>query len=93
MQARAARPVPLVRVDVSDLTLFAGLAMGAAALFAFGIVDYRERILWTNDFSGFWAGARAIVLGINPYDPVLYRPATVLLGTQHPDVTVFGYPP
>ena len=26
-------------------------------------------------------------------DPTLYRPAIVLLGTQHPDVTVFGYPP
>ena len=93
VQARAVRPFPLARVDVADLALLAGLAMGAAALFAFGIVDYRERILSTNDFAGFWAGARLIVLGIDPYDPTLYRPAIALLGTQHPDVTVFGYPP
>jgi hypothetical protein len=93
MQARAVRLVALGGVDVADLALVAGLAMGAAALFAFGIVDYRERILSTNDFAGFWAGARLIVLGIDPYDPSLYRPAIALLGTQHPDVTVFGYPP
>ena len=93
MQARAIRLIAFAGVDPGDLALFAGLAMGAAALFAFGIVDYRERILFTNDFAGFWAGARLIVLGIDPYDPALYRPAIVLLGTQHPDVTVFGYPP
>jgi glycosyl transferase family 87 len=93
MQAQAVRRVSLAGVDAGDLALFAGLAMGAAALFAFGIVDYRERILSTNDFAGFWAGARLIVLGIDPYDPSLYRPAIAQLGTQHPDVTVFGYPP
>ena len=93
VQARAVRLVALGGVDAADLALFAGLAMGAAALFAFGIVDYRERILSTNDFAGFWAGARLIVLGIDPYDPSLYRPAIAALGTQHPDVSVFGYPP
>ena len=56
MQVRAVRLIALAGVDAADLALFAGLAMGAAALFAFGIVDYRERILSTNDFAGFWAG-------------------------------------
>jgi hypothetical protein len=93
MQARAVRLIAFAGVDVGDLALAAGLAMGAAALFAFGIVDYRERILGTNDFAGFWAGARLIVLGVDVYDPALYRPAIAVLGTQHPDVTVFGYPP
>ena len=93
MQVRAVRLIALAGVDAADLALFAGLAMGAAALFAFGIVDYRERILSTNDFAGFWAGARLIVLGIDPYDPSVYRSAIAQLGTQHPDVTVFGYPP
>ena len=93
MQARTARLITFAGIDPGDMALFAGLAMGAAALFAFGIVDYRERILSTNDFAGFWAGARLIVLGIDPYDPSLYRPAIAQLGTQHPDVTVFGYPP
>jgi glycosyl transferase family 87 len=93
MHARAVRLSAFAGVDPGDLALAAGLAMGAAALFAFGIVDYRERILSTNDFAGFWAGARLIVLGIDPYDPSLYRPAIAQLGTQHPDVTVFGYPP
>src|SRR5947207_33324 len=93
MQARAIRLTALGGTDTADLALIAGLVLGTAALLAFGIVDYRERILSTNDFAGFWAGARLIVLGIDPYDPTLYRPAIVLLGTQHPDVTVFGYPP
>jgi glycosyl transferase family 87 len=93
MQARAIRLGSFSGLGAADLALFAGLAMGAAALFAFGIVDYRERILSTNDFAGFWAGARLIVLGIDPYDPSVYRSAIAQLGTQHPDVTVFGYPP
>jgi hypothetical protein len=93
MQARAIRLSSFSGVGAADVALFAGLAMGAAALFAFGIVEYRERILSTNDFAGFWAGARLIVLGIDPYDPSVYRSAIAQLGTQHPDVTVFGYPP
>lgn len=93
MQARAIRLVSFSGLGAADIALCAGLAMGAAALFAFGIVDYRERILSTNDFAGFWAGARLIVLGIDPYDPSVYRSAIAQLGTQHPDVTVFGYPP
>lgn len=67
--------------------------MGALALFAFGIVDYRNSILSTSDFSGFWAGPRAIVLGIDPYDPATWIRTAADLRTKLPDTDVYAYPP
>lgn len=93
MAARAARRVALPGIDATDLAYIAGIAMGVAALFAFGIVEYRDRILWTNDFAGFWAGARAMVIGVDPYDPARWLATTAELGTQRPDTVVFGLPP
>jgi hypothetical protein len=67
--------------------------MGALALFAFGVTDYRESIESTSDFSGFWAGPRAIVLGIDPYDPRIWIRTAAELGTKLPDTDVYAYPP
>lgn len=77
----------------SDAAFALGLALGTAALFAFGIVDYRDRIHSTSDFSGFWAGPRAIVLGIDPYDPATWIRTATELGTKLPDTDVYAYPP
>ena len=76
-----------------DVALALGVAMGALALFAFGINDYRESIQSTSDFSGFWAGPRAIVLGIDPYDPQVWIRTAAELGTKLPDTDVYAYPP
>ena len=76
-----------------DIAFGVGVAMGVFALFAFGITDYRERIQSTSDFSGFWAGPRAIVLGIDPYDPGLWIRTAAELGTKLPDTDVYAYPP
>ena len=80
-------------ITTGDVALGVGLAMGAVALFAFGIVDYRNSILATSDFSAFWAGPRAIVLGIDPYDPQVWVRTAVELGTKLPDRDVYAYPP
>jgi hypothetical protein len=80
-------------ITTGDVALGIGLAMGALALFAFGIVEYRNSILSTSDFSAFWAGPRAIVLGIDPYDPAIWIRTAVELGTKLPDRDVYAYPP
>lgn len=46
-----------------------------------------------NDFAGFIGGARALLAGIDPYDPQAWPSAFQTLGTQRPDTDVFGYPP
>jgi len=80
-------------VRSGDVALGVGVAMGALALFAFGITDYRESIESTSDFSGFWAGPRAMVLGIDPYDPQIWIRTAAELGTKLPDTDVYAYPP
>jgi hypothetical protein len=80
-------------ITTGDVALGIGLAVGALALFVFGIVDYRNSILSTSDFSAFWAGPRAIVLGIDPYDPQVWVRTAVELGTKPPDRDVYAYPP
>jgi len=87
--------VRLARLPLSfgDVAFGVGVAMGVAALFAFGIVEYRNSILSTSDFSAFWAGPRAIVLGIDPYDPAVWIRTAVELGTKLPDRDVYAYPP
>jgi len=45
-----------------------------------------------TDFSGFWAGGRALVLGADPYDPTTWTATVARMGTQPPDTPVYGYP-
>ena len=85
--------MPWLRLTSGDVAFGIGLALGALALFAFGIVEYRERILSTSDFSGFWAGPRAIVIGLDPYDPASWHRTAAELGTKLPDTDVYAYPP
>jgi hypothetical protein len=80
-------------ITTGDVALGIGLAMGGVALIALGINDYRESIQSTSDFSGFWAGPRAMVLGIDPYDPQIWIRTAAELGTKLPDTDVYAYPP
>lgn len=77
-----------------DLTGYlAGLAAGLAGLIAFGFVDlWLGRYLLGNDFSGIWAGPRALVLGHDPYDPSTWHATAVALQGQVPQTAVYGYP-
>lgn len=78
---------------VRELPFAIGIALALAVLFAFGLGERRAEILRIADFSGFWAGAHAISLGIDPYDARSWVAATVQFGTQRPDTPVYGYPP
>lgn len=77
----------------ADLFFFAALAVGLAFLVFYGLPDRRTELLRINDFSGFWAGARALVVGADPYDPVTWMSTVATLGTQPPDTAVYGYLP
>jgi hypothetical protein len=90
---RARQLAARLPLTAGDVAFGLGLVMGVFALFAFGMVEYRGRILSTSDFSGFWAGPRAIVLGVNPYDPAIWLRTAAELGTKLPDTDVYAYPP
>ena len=76
----------------ADVAFVGCVALGLLFLVAFGALDERTKLLHANDFSGIWAGARALVLGIEPYDPAGWRAAVANIGTQPPDTEVYGYP-
>ena len=81
------------RPDADDLGYLAGLVAGALGLVAFGFVEaYESRWLAANDFSGIWAGGRAIVLGLDPYDPATWQATALSLQGQLPESRVYGYP-
>lgn len=81
------------RPDTDDLAYLLGLILGVAGLFAFGFVDAREtRWVAANDFSGIWAGGRALVQGADPYDPASWRDLALRLQGQTPETLVYGYP-
>jgi hypothetical protein len=76
----------------ADVAFVGCVALGLVFLVAFGALDERTKVMHANDFSGIWAGARALVLGIDPYDPAGWRAAVARIGTQTPDTAVYGYP-
>lgn len=81
------------RPDADDLAYLAGLAAGLAGLFVFGFVEaHASRWIGDNDFSGIWAGGRAIVLGLDPYDAASWQAASLSLQRQSPESAVYGYP-
>lgn len=77
---------------VRELPFALGIALALLVLFAFGFAERRGEILRIADFSGFWAGARALLLGLDPYDARTWLATTEQLGTQRPDTAVYGYP-
>ncbi len=76
---------------IDDLAYVAGLVLGLIVLAASGFLDRSADVVHHDDFSGFWAGPRALLTGIDPYDPRTWREAAIALGTQTPDTPVYGY--
>lgn len=71
----------------------AGLVAGAAGLLAFGFVElWLGTYLGSNDFSGIWAGPRALILGHDPYDAATWPATAISLQGQRPQTAVYGYP-
>lgn len=62
-------------------------------IFAPGPLARRLELVHINDFSGVWSGARAIVLGVNPWDPTQYYGFAVDVATKTPDALVYDYMP
>ncbi|HEV8670368.1 MAG TPA: glycosyltransferase family 87 protein [Candidatus Limnocylindria bacterium] len=77
----------------ADLTYWAAVAIGVVFIIVGGPLARRLELVHMNDFSGVWSGARAIVLGVNPWDPTQYYGFAVDVGTKTPDALVYDYMP
>ena len=80
------------RVHDDDIAFLLGIAVGLVVLILSGVVVRSDEVIRLNDFAGFWAGARALIDGVNPYDPAQWSAEIARLGVQNPDTLVFGYP-
>jgi Glycosyltransferase family 87 len=78
----------------ADIAFFAALAVGAVAVVILGFAQLRIDKLGTDDFSTAWAGARALVIGADPYDVATWTD-TVRGILERPllDTRVYAYPP
>lgn len=77
----------------AELVYWAAVAIGALLIVLGGPLERRLELVHQNDFSGVWSGARAIVLGVNPWDPTKYYSFAVDVGTKTPDALVYDYMP
>lgn len=77
----------------ADLAYWAAVAVGVMFIVLLGPLDRRLEIVHENDFSGVWSGARALVLGVDPWDPTKYYGFAVAIGTKTPDALVYDYMP
>ena len=77
----------------ADLTYWAAVAVGVLFIVVGGPLARRLELAHMNDFSGVWSGARAIVLGVNPWDPTQYYGFAVDVGTKTPAALVYDYMP
>jgi Glycosyltransferase family 87 len=77
----------------AELAYWAAVAIGVVFIVFGGPLARRLELVHMNDFSGVWSGARAVVLGVNPWDPALYYGLAVDVGTKTPDALVYDYMP
>jgi hypothetical protein len=89
-------PVPLRRMSAerrADLAYCAAVGAGVLFIALLGPLARRLEMVHFNDFSGVWSGARALVLGVDPWDPEKYYGFAVSVGTKTPDALVYDYWP
>ena len=77
----------------ADLAYWGAAALGIVFIAFGGPLGRRLEMVHFNDFSGVWSGARALVLGIDPWDPTKYYGFAVSVGTKTPDALVYDYWP
>ncbi|HEY7623582.1 MAG TPA: glycosyltransferase family 87 protein [Candidatus Limnocylindria bacterium] len=77
----------------ADIAFFAGILVGVLFIVLLGALERRLELVHINDFSGFWAGPRAVLAGISPWDPTQYPAARIAFDTQRDDGTVLNYMP
>jgi hypothetical protein len=76
----------------ADLAYWIAITVGVLFVIFFPL-PRRLELVHENDFSGVWSGARAIVLGVDPWDPNKYWNFAVAVGTKTPDALVYDYMP
>jgi Glycosyltransferase family 87 len=78
----------------ADVAFISSLAVSATLVVLFGFAQLRIDKLGTDDFATAWAGARALLLGADPYDAATWTD-TVLRILPRPllDTAVYAYPP
>jgi hypothetical protein len=69
------------------------ILIGVLFVVLLGPLERRLEILHINDFSGFWAGPRAVLAGVSPWDPAHYPAARIAFDTQRDDAMVLNYMP
>jgi glycosyl transferase family 87 len=77
----------------ADLAYVAAILIGVLFVVLLGPLERRLEILHINDFSGFWAGPRAVLAGVSPWDPASYPAARIAFDTQRDDASVLNYMP
>lgn len=77
----------------ADLAYVMAILIGVLFIVLLGPLDRRLEILHINDFSGFWAGPRAVLAGVSPWDPAHYPAARIAFDTQRDDASVLNYMP
>ena len=77
----------------ADLAYVVAIVLGVLFVFLLGPLDRRLEILHINDFSGIWAGPRAVLAGVSPWDPAHYPQARIEFDTQRDDASVLNYMP
>lgn len=77
----------------ADLGYALGLALGLAFILLLGPFERRIELAHINDFSGFWSGARAIVVGVDPYETTGWRALVEQLGVHDAEAPVNDYFP
>ena len=77
----------------ADLAYVAAVLIGVLVIVLLGPLDRRLELLHINDFSGFWAGPRAVLAGVSPWDPTEYPRARMAFDTQLDAAPVLNYMP
>lgn len=77
----------------ADVAYGLGLGLGILFIVILGPLERRIELAHINDFSGLWSGARAIVLGIDPYETTGWRALVDSLGVHDSGALVNDYFP
>jgi hypothetical protein len=77
----------------SDLAYVAAILIGVLFIVFLGPLERRLELVHMNDFSGFWAGPRAVLAGVSPWDPTRYPDARAAFDTQLDAAPVLNYMP
>jgi len=83
----------MTRERRADLAYWGAVALGVVFIAVGGPLARRLEMVHLNDFSGVWSGARALVVGVDPWDPTKYYGFAVSAGTKTPDALVYDYWP